>query len=62
LLFVRAGYKIGVKDQRTPTFGAGVRTRIGRHPLIVDYAADPHPYLGFAQQIGLQFSINKESR
>lgn len=62
LLFVRGGYKIGVKDQRTPTFGAGIRTKIGRHPLVIDYAADPHPYLGFANQIGLQLTINKESR
>lgn len=62
LISVRAGYKIGVKDATTPTFGMGIRTRVGRHPLRVDYAADPHPYLGFAQQIGLQLSINKESR
>lgn len=62
LISVRAGYKLGVKDATTPTFGMGVRTRIGRHPLRIDYAADPQPYLGFAQQIGLQLSLNKESR
>jgi hypothetical protein len=62
LLSVRAGYKIGVKDASMPTFGMGIRTRVGRHPLRIDYAADPHPYLGFAQQIGLQLSINKERR
>lgn len=59
LLFVRAGYKIGVKDQNIPTFGFGLRTRVGRHPLIIDYAADPHQYLGTTQQIGLQFSLTK---
>ena len=59
---VRAGYKIGVNDATMPTFGLGLRTRAGRHPLRIDYAADPHPYLGFAQQIGLQFSLNKEAR
>lgn len=57
---VRAGYKIGVKDASIPTFGLGLRTRAGRHPLRIDYAADPHPYLGFAQQIGLQLSLNKD--
>lgn len=62
ILAVRAGYKIGVKDSTIPTFGLGLRTRAGRHPLRIDYAADPHPYLGFAQQIGLQFSLNKEKR
>ena len=60
ILSVRAGYKIGVKDATVPTFGLGLRTRAGRHPLRIDYAADPHPYLGFAQQIGLQLSINKD--
>ncbi len=62
IVFIRAGYKIGIKDQRTPTFGAGIKTRVGRHPLMIDYAADPHPHLGFAQQIGVHFSINKVSR
>ncbi len=62
LLFVRGGYKIGIKDQRTPTFGAGLRTHFGKYPLTIDYAADPHPYLGFAQQIGILVSLNKESR
>lgn len=62
LVSVRAGYKIGVKDSTLPTFGIGLRTRAGRHPLKVDYAADPHPYLGFTQQIGLQLSLNKEGR
>lgn len=62
LLFVRAGYKIGLKDQRTPTFGAGLRTHLGKHSMIIDYAADPHPYLGFVHQLGFQFFINKETR
>lgn len=62
LISVRGGYKIGVKDATMPSFGMGIRTRVGRHPLRVDYAAEPHPNLGFSQQIGLQLSINKESR
>ena len=59
---VRGGYKIGVKDQNIPTFGIGLRTRIGRHPLLVEYAADPHRYLGTTQQIGLQISLTKNAK
>lgn len=62
VIAVRAGYKIGVKDQPIPTFGIGLRTRVGRHPLVFDYAADPHPYLGTTQQIGLQLSLNKTEK
>ena len=62
LLFVRGGFKLGLKDQSTPTFGAGIRTHFGRYPLNVIYAADPHPYLGFAQQIGVSIALTKENR
>ena len=62
LFFVRAGYKLGLKDQSTPTFGAGIRTHFGRYPLNIIYAADPHPNLGFAQQIGVAITLTKEKR
>jgi hypothetical protein len=62
LFFVRAGYKIGIKDQTLPTFGAGVKARVGRHALKIDYAADMHPYLGYLQYVGLQLALNKQSR
>ncbi|MEM0995972.1 MAG: PorV/PorQ family protein [Bacteroidota bacterium] len=62
LLFVRAGYKINVKDQIYPTAGLGVRTRLGKHPLTFDYAVDPTPFLGWIHRIGLSFSVNKAKR
>lgn len=58
LLFVRAGYKVNVRDQNFPTAGVGIRTRIGRHPLIFDYAIDPMKYLGVVNRIGLSFTVN----
>lgn len=62
LLFLRAGYKINVKDQNYPTFGMGVRMRIGKHPLMFDYAADPTRYLGMIHRIGLTFALNRSGR
>lgn len=63
LLFLRAGYKINIKDQDYPTAGFGVRTRLGRHPLVFDYAMDPMRYLGFVHRIGLTFKLNpREAR
>lgn len=62
LLFLRAGYKIGIADQYLPSLGAGVRTKVGKHPLLVDYAVDPHPYLGWQQRIGLTFALNRSTR
>lgn len=62
ILYLRAGYKINVKDQNFPTAGLGVRTRVGRHPLYFDYAMDPTRYLGFIHRIGVNFNINREER
>lgn len=62
IIAVRTGYKIGVKDQPIPTFGIALKTRVGRYPLTFDYAADPHPFLGTTQQIGLQLSLNKKEK
>ena len=38
LFFARAGYKLSVKGQDYPTFGVGVRTRLGGHPFYIDYS------------------------
>ena len=58
LLFLRAGYKLNIKDQNFPTAGLGVRTRMGRHPLILDYAMDPLEFLGIIHRIGVRFELN----
>ena len=62
LLFFRAGYKINVADQHLPTFGLGIKTRIIRHPLIIDYAVDPLQNIGWIHRIGVQFQIFKKEK
>ena len=62
LLYLRTGYKINVDDQIYPTFGLGLRTRIGKHPLFFDYSVDPTRFLGWIHRVGLRFAINNESR
>ncbi|MFK7968982.1 MAG: PorV/PorQ family protein [Bacteroidia bacterium] len=62
LLFLRAGYKLNVVDQNLPTAGFGLRSRIGRHPLRLDYAFDPSSFQGVFHRIGLAFSVNSEKR
>lgn len=59
ILFIRAGYKINVKDQPYPVAGVGLRARIGRHPLNIDYSFDPTRYLGMIHRIGLSLNILK---
>lgn len=62
LLYLRAGYKLNVNAQPYPTFGFGLRHRIGGHPLYLDYAANPTEYLGLQHTVGLSFGINKTER
>ncbi len=62
LLFLRGGWKINVKDQWIPTAGIGVKSRMGKHPLLVDYGIEPHQRLGLIQRMGLSFVFNSESR
>ena len=62
LLYLRAGYKINVKDQVLPTGGVGLRTKVGRHPLMIDYAVDPTLYLGWIHRVGVSFQLNNKDR
>lgn len=59
LLYLRAGYKINVDEQNLPTAGIGLRMRMGRHPMRLDYAYDPVRNLGAMHRIGLDFALNK---
>lgn len=59
---VRAGYKLSVVHQDFPTFGFSYRTRLGSHPLYIDYAANPTNYLGVQNLIGLRFSLINDQR
>jgi hypothetical protein len=62
LFFVRLGYQINVKGEKYPTAGLGLRTRIGRHPLMIDYGVKPTNYLGLVNCIGLSFGLNNSNR
>lgn len=62
LLFVRTGYRFSVKGQSIPSLGVGLKTRLGSHPLFIDYTINPTDYLGFQQSIGLRININNQSR
>ena len=62
LLYVRAGYMLNVSSQSLPTFGFGLRHRIGAHPLHINYAANPTDFLGVQHTVGLAFGINKMDR
>jgi hypothetical protein len=62
LLFIRAGYKLNVDGQPFPTFGFGLRHRVGGHPLQLNYAANPTQYFGTIHTVGLSFTLNKTDR
>lgn len=61
-LFLRTGYKLNVLGQTLPSFGGGVKTRIGRHPLKIDYAVNPTNFLGIQHSAGISFTLNNTSR
>ncbi len=62
VFFARAGYQLNVRHQHIPTFGFGVRTRLGGWPLYVDYAAHPTNFMGMLHHLGLRLTILKNSR
>ncbi len=62
LVYVRTGYRVNMEGQNLPTFGLGLNTRIGRHPLVIDYGMSPTEYMGIQHVVGLSFSINKAGR
>jgi len=60
LLYFRAGMKLNVKGQGLPSFGIGIRHRIGGHPIHFNYGVLPTNYMGVQHLVGLSFSINNE--
>lgn len=62
LLFTRLGYKLSVQGQNYPTAGIGVKTRLGVHPLYIDYAVNPTNRMGVQHLIGLSISFNNDQR
>ena len=62
LLFVRAGYRFNLKGMRFPTFGFGLRGRVGAHPLMFDYAVNPTNFMGTQHLLGVSLYLNKDQR
>ena len=62
LFYFRGGFKMNVLGHKYPVFGVGVRTHVGAHKLMIDYAAVPTNHLGFQQSLGLSFTINNDKR
>lgn len=62
VFFARAGYMISVAHQSLPTFGFGVRTRVGGWPMYVDYSANPTDHLGLQHGLGLRIQMLSNSR
>lgn len=62
LLYLRAGFKINVDGQKFPSFGFGLRNRIGGHPLQINYSANPTEFLGLLHTVGLSFTLNNTNR
>lgn len=62
LLYGRLGYKFSVPGQSFPSFGIGVRSLIGAHPLRIDYSVNPTNFFGMQHCFGLFFQFNKMDR
>jgi hypothetical protein len=62
LLYLRLGYKLSVKGQNFPTAGVGVKTRIGSHPLFLDYGINPTNRMGVQHLLGVRLPFNQDKR
>lgn len=58
LLFVRAGYRLGVIGEHV-SMGVGVKSHIGAFPFNIEIAAQPTTYLGWQYLIGLSIGFQK---
>lgn len=59
LLSIRAGYILGRKSYKIPTFGVGYKARIGHNPLRIDYGIIPSTSIGAQHSIGLSLTLHK---
>lgn len=57
IFYARAGYRVSVRHRHVPTFGIGIRSRLGQYPFYIDYAANPTNFIGLQHSIGLRFRI-----
>lgn len=59
IFYARAGYRISVRHRHVPTFGIGIKSRLGQFPFYIDYAANPTNFIGLQHSIGLRFRMIK---
>ncbi|HAS36677.1 MAG TPA: hypothetical protein DCS15_09330 [Flavobacteriales bacterium] len=59
LISARFGYKINLEGQQWPSFGVGYRSKIGYHPLHVNYAANITSFIGTKHVFGIAIVFNK---
>jgi len=62
LLSVQTGIKLSVKGQAYPSFGMGYRSKIGVHPLTINYGMNPTNWMGTQHEFGIQLNFNKMER
>lgn len=62
LIQIQTGYKLSVKGQSYPSLGIGYKSKLGVHPLHVNYAMNPTNYMGSQHIFGIQLSFNKMER
>ncbi len=62
VLFLQTGYKLPNTGQAFPTFGLGLKSRIGRHPFLIDYSIINRDHLGLTHNFGVRFTLNRKTR
>jgi hypothetical protein len=62
LLKLQTGIKLSVKGQPYPTFGLGFKSRLGVHPLHIQYAINPTSNMGNQHVFGIRLTHNSMTR
>ncbi|MFT5512179.1 MAG: hypothetical protein ACI8SE_000576 [Bacteroidia bacterium] len=62
LIQLQTGYKLSVKGQSYPTLGFGYKSKLGVHPLRINYGMNPTNYMGTQHTFGIQMNFNKMER
>lgn len=61
-LALRAGLKLGVDNERTPSAGIGYRQPIGGHMLQIDYGVNPTRFLGLIHSVGISYALARPAQ
>lgn len=62
MVFTRVGYKLSVKGQNFPTFGVGIKSRLGNNSLLIDYGLNPTNQMGAQHIFGIMIPFNTTKR